>query len=121
MATSADTAFRALGLSLINSYGTSSVYVHKAGGTYDPNTTSMTGATTTTATPKVFIGSPSKADLRAGVLAEEKTCLLAGAAVDFYPKPTDTITVDGETYKVRPVTAIYSGDQVALWILGLRK
>lgn len=69
---------------------------------------------------KVLITTPSKSDLRAGVLETEKTCLIAGSGLSVYPKPADKLLVDGVTYTVRPVQPIYSGDQVALWMLGVK-
>ena len=125
MATELDLAFCAMALDMLNLYGKTCTYTHLSGGTFDPNTSRKAPAEIV-ANPKVFIDMdtgrhPTRSDLSNGVLINELSCYLAAQAVAFVPTPQDHILLDGVSYRVRPVRPFYSGELVALWLLGVTR
>jgi hypothetical protein len=133
MTTPLDVRAAATAKRLINKFGTTVTYTHLVKGTYNPATSSM-GSTTQVATFKATIGAPTDWDLKAmnrpsmnpdvphtGMLDFNEVMYIAGSSISFVPAAADTVVQGGNTWTVRQVTAIYSGDNVALWIIGVKR
>lgn len=119
-ATALDVKARAAALRLLNKFGKSVTYRRRTPSTYNP-ATSSNSPTSADYTVKTYVSMPSKTDLERGILSTEMTCLIAAAALSFDPSPQDQLVIDGVVYTVRPVAPVWSGEQKALWFVGIKK
>lgn len=118
--TTLDTRARAGALRMLNKYGKTITFTHRTPGTYDPATSTSTPIETT-ATPKAYITEPSREQLSKGVLASSEVAMIAAAALPFEPKAGDQVTKDGKVHIVGWRDPLYSGEQVALWWVELKR
>jgi hypothetical protein len=119
--TALDVRARASALRLLNKYGKTISYTHNGPASYN----TATSRSTTWQHDDCFRqGIPNLADgtrYQMGVLQDETVLLIAAAALSFEPTPLDAVTFDGKTWTVRPVSPIYSGEQVALWYVAIKR
>lgn len=112
---------RAQALRMIDRYGKAVTFTHIGQGTYDPATSTAT-QTETSQTVRVYLSSPSKQQLEKGVLATSMVALVAASALTAgNPTTGDRFTVDGKGYTVGWTDRLWSGEQVALWTVELKK
>ena len=92
-------------------------------GTYDPATRTTTNKSVLTFTRKVTPPSSFEDKLVNGdtIRATDLKVYTAAQGIPRVPKNVDQVTVDGITYKITVVKPIYSGEQVCLYMMGLRK
>jgi hypothetical protein len=119
--TALDVRARASALRLLNKYGKTISYTHNGPASYNTATSRSTPGSTTTVSVKGYPTSPTEHDIKMGVLQDETVLLIAAAALSFEPTPLDAVTFDGKTWTVRPVSPIYSGEQVALWYVAIKR
>jgi hypothetical protein len=120
--TQLDTRARASAVRMIEKYGKAVSFTHRAAGTYSAATSTVTPAETTQAGLKVYLSSPSKQQIEKGVLASSTVALIAAAAITAGdPTPGDRFTYDGKSYTVGWIDRLWSGEQVALWTVELKK
>lgn len=119
-ATALDVRARAAALRLLNKYGKAMIYRARGTPTYNPSTSKATTAPTDYPI-KSYLATPNHRDLELGVQVDEEVALIAGAALPVEPTPLDQLIFNSKTYSVRPVTAIWSGEQVALWYVAVKR
>lgn len=121
MSTFLDDIFGPLTLDMVGLFGKSVTHSRVTPGTYNTATGTATPTTATQTLPAI-IEEYKGAELVSGlVMSGDKKVSIAGAAFATPPKPTDTITIDGLAFTVVEVAAIYSGEDVALYVLKCRK
>lgn len=119
--TQLDTRARGQALRMIDRYGKLITFTRRMPGTYNPSTSTVTPVDTVQ-TVKAYLSSPSKQQLDKGVLATSMVALLAAQALTVGdPTPADRFTVDGKVYTVGWTDKLWSGEQVALWTIELKK
>ena len=121
MTTSVDTKALAGVVSAMAKVGATASYIQYTGESYDPLTGDVTeGAATTTAVKAI---PPFKADRKlrgqTALALEKATSGVAGNALVTPPTVGNEITIGTDKFKVTEVAAIRSGDDVALYVLGL--
>ena len=118
--TSLDVKFRKLATDKIAQFGKAVTHTVTTAGAYDPATGSLTPSTTT-ATLKAIISDYKPQAFGVGlVLAGDKKLSIAAADITA-PKPGDTITLDGVVWTVMNVQETWSGEQVAMLDIQVRK
>ena len=114
-----DTKMRATAQKLLLKFGKTCVFKSVNAGAYDPATGSS--ATTFTAySLKLYLDQPNKTDLQGGmVTTNDQVAIFAATGLPVAPDLNDLITIDGRDQVVKMVSRVWSGDQVALWRVGL--
>lgn len=143
MTTTFDTDMAAVVAELLAEFGPTATLSRKVEGVYDPGSGSRTPTTTTTYSVKVSppeslasarehlrsqgLGGQSNAEFGAGA-GSRVTLVVYMETVDTsdatVPRPdteNDTLTLYGEVYQIVEVAAVYSGDDVATYALGLAR
>jgi hypothetical protein len=116
-----DVTARAQAQRMIDTYGKAITFTRIARGSYDPNTSTVTPAQTTQSV-KAYLSSPSAQQLEKGVLATSMVALVAAKALTIGdPVAGDRFTIDGKGYTVGWRDPLWSGEQVAMWTLELKK
>jgi hypothetical protein len=114
-----DIRARATAQKLLVKFGKACTLNSIVAGAYDP----ATGLVSNVSTPyavKLYIDSPNSEDLRGGqIVAGDSVAIFAAQGLAVNPKINDTITVDTELRVVKMVSAVWSGELVALWRVGL--
>ncbi len=123
MPTALDTRLAAIVVSTINRYGKSVTFTVTSGGT--PNVTAGTidGATSTDYTVKATPPYPvtEAYTLRDVTTEATSACLIAASGLAFAPAVGQTVTIDTVAWRVVSASAIYSGELVCAWELGLAR
>jgi len=117
--TKLDVRARALAFKMLKKYGKSSSLKKEVDGAYDPETGTITRVET--AYPiKVFLGEPNSEDLAGGqVVKTDEMAIFAAQGLSVEPQNNDKVVVDGTDRNVKYVGRVWSGEQVALWRVGL--
>jgi hypothetical protein len=69
---------------------------------------------------KAYLGRPNKTELVSGqIVASDEVAIFAALGLAVEPKLNDLIIVDGRDRLVKMVSRTWSGEQVALWRVGL--
>jgi hypothetical protein len=114
-----DARARATALKLLAKFGKLCTFKSAGAATYDPATGANT-ASTTSFPVKLYLDTPNKAELDGGqVVVTDSVALIAAKGLPVNPKINDYITVDNKDRQVKMVNAVWSGELVALWRLGL--
>ncbi|HEX7048652.1 MAG TPA: hypothetical protein VF188_00450 [Longimicrobiales bacterium] len=127
-----DGVARSVAGTLIARFGKRVGVVYRRGGTYDPASGTITGAPEATATLSALMGDTQRlqrlgfgeiGEVQAGDLAVDlpardfEAAFGAGAV----PTPADAVVVDGVEYQVKQVKPMWSGEQVAMYTLHIRR
>lgn len=122
MGTFLDDIFGPLTLDMVGLFGKSIVLTVEVAGNYDTETGAVVGGGLVPVTVPAIVEEFKGAELISGLVqAGDKKVSIAGSALAAAPKPTATVTIDGDVFTVVEVAAIYSGENVALYILKCRK
>lgn len=120
--TQLDARARAQALRMIDKSGKALSFTHRSPGTYNTSTSSSAPTETTQAGLKAYLSGPSKQQLDKGVLATSTVALIAAAAITAGdPTSGDRFTFDSKVYTVGWTDKLWSGEQVALWTVELKK
>ena len=116
-----DASARLMAQRMIDRYGKPITFTKITRGTYNP-ATSSSASTTASQTVKAYLSSPSKQQLERGVLATSQVALIAATSLTIGdPVTGDTFTVDGKGMTVGWTDKLWSGEQIALWTIELKK
>ncbi len=123
MATEFDTEFIALALELINEAGKQVAFKTVSQGAYDAATGKVAGGTVSTFSSKV---SPPEAYHQRYIDGDtvqvgDVSIMLPSASAGFVPAINTVVTIDGLEWRVVGFNPVYSGEQVALYKLQLRR
>ena len=127
-----DGPLRSVAANLVGKFGKPVTVKYVATGTYDPATGSTTGGSYISANVRVVVGDAAQLarggfgetgevrmdDLALTVAAQTFEAAFGAAAV---PATDDEITIDGSVYMVVQVKPTWSGEQVALYELQVRR
>ena len=124
--TALDVPLRNTALNLINRFGAAMTITHQPDpGPHDPVTGTSVPATPVTLSVKGQIDGYSLVALgddSTGLLQEgDQKITLAAAALSFWPRPGDYLTIGGVNWSVYHVQPIHVGDLPATFILSVRK
>lgn len=123
MSNSNDIEFAAVALDILDEFGVAATIKTSTSGGYDPTVGGVVKTDTYHSVDKV---SPPIAFEQEAI--DDKTVLSSDAQV--YVQPTDTLTkiskadnilVSGVLFEVKNVSSLYSGEDVAVWILHVDK
>ncbi len=124
MATRLDAKFVPLVLSKLETFGKDAVFTVYPSAGYDPTTGKLTPGTGTPYTVKIIPPYPYEHGYRGPdvIQAGDMQTGIAASGLAFTPKPDAmTVTIDGQVYRIVSVEPIYSGEQVCLYLLQLRR
>ena len=114
-----DLKARATALKLLTKFGKNCTLKTTASGAYDPATGSTTGVVTSYAI-KTYLDAPNRAELQGGqVINTDDVAIFAALGLPIEPTVNDIVTVDGSDRLIKMVSRIWSGEQVALYRVGL--
>ena len=114
-----DKRARATAFRLLAKYGKPCVLLKVTRGAYDPDT-GTTPSSETGHNIKLYLDSPNKAELESGqVVHTDEVAIFAALNLPVEPAINDKVTVNGRNRNVKMVTRVWSGEQVALWRVGL--
>lgn len=114
-----DARARATAKRLLEKFGKACTLQSMTPGTYSPSTSSVAAAPTPYAI-KAYMDQPNKTELASGqVVATDEMAIFAALGLAVEPKVNDTLTVDGKSRTVKMVNRVWSGEQVALWRVGI--
>lgn len=116
-----DVNARLMAQRMIDRYGKELTFTRVAKGAYNRATSSVTTSTTTQPV-RAYLSSPSKQQLEKGVLASSEMALIAAKSLTIGdPTPGDRFTFDGKSFTVGWIDKLWSGEQVAMWTVELKK
>lgn len=119
--TQLDDSLRPVAQDMIAQFGADATYTRRTAATYDAATGKTTETTGTTAV-KVVIEQLKKAFREGGtVQSGDMKGQIADSDLGFTPALGDTLTVGGVEYRVEDTMPVYSGQQVAVHMLHLRR
>lgn len=117
-----DAKMRDTAKTLITKYGKTMTLVSKATGTYDVATGEAVVTPTLQRTKGVFTNSQDtgydKGSLSVGATA---SVMVAAKGLTKVPDASDSLTIDGASWKVLAVGHVLSGEQVAYYLLDISK
>jgi hypothetical protein len=117
-----DTRARATASRLLNKYGKAVVFNSIIKGSYDTTTGSIASDSVTSINVKASIRDFNGIDIMSGVVqAGDRKVTMPAIDLSVTPKPSDTITFDGDTYTVIEVHNTWSGELPAVYTLQVRK
>lgn len=88
-------------------------------GVYDPNTGTVV-QTPTSYPVHAYLDAPNRTELAAGqVVASDEVAIFAASEIAVEPAIGDMLTVDSRDRTVKMVSRVWSGEQVALWRVGV--
>lgn len=123
MATQLDKKMRATAERLITKFGKAAQYTQHSDGAYDPSTGAVSSAGPDS--HNVTIAPPAGYDEHFvdgdSVQSSDLKTSLSASMISFEPAVRDELTVDGKRYTILHVNPLYSGEQVALYELQLRR
>lgn len=120
--TALDTKLRATATGLLVKYGKSVTLTAVTPGAYNPATGQSTTSTSDT-TAQAFIETYGKGEIFSSgglVVMGDKKLTFAAADVT-KPEPGDTVTIDSVVWTVIFVDELWSGEQVAAYVVQVRK
>jgi hypothetical protein len=110
---------------MLNKYGASGSYVKVGPAAYDPNTSTSIPSEVTTPVKVLIIEGIGRyftqQQIENAGVTDLKACLVAGAALSADPAPGDKVLVGTTPYRAVLQRPFYSGDQVALWAIGVAR
>lgn len=108
---------------LLNTFGKSITYVRITEGVYDTATMKKVPAATANENVKGQIGSFAANEVRGTIAAADIKVLIArtDAGLTAAPKLKDKLIIDAVTYEIVAVTPTYTGDEIALFELAVRR
>lgn len=127
MVNTLDITMPALALRLITQYGASVTIQHMVAGAYDPTTSIQTEVISTLTTSGVveeyaegirFLGDKLGSS---GIIEGDKKVSIPASGLSFVPVPGDKLTVGGITFGIIGVASAWSGQNVALYALHVRR
>ena len=114
-----DVKARATAQKLLAKFGKPCTYKSIVTGVYDPNTGSV-GSAQTPYPVNLYLDQPNKQELASGqVVATDEVAIFAAQGLTATPAVNDQILIDGRDRLVKMVSRVWSGNQVALWRVGL--
>lgn len=124
MTTALDTKLTKVAKDLLAKFGMTVDYTQVSGGTHDPLINKVTGETTAVISTKIVPPSPVNDRMIDGEIYKigDQVTFIAAKDLAFVPVAArDTIVIGGETFSVIASRKIHSGDEIALYEIGLRK
>ena len=121
-----DSLARGLASSLLGQYGKAMTLTRTVAGAYDP-ATGTTGAPTVTAVAvngylDGFSLQGYGTAFKEGLIQDgDQKASIPALGLSFDPAPGDTLTIDGWPWTVIKAQPTWSGEQVAMWDLQVRK
>jgi hypothetical protein len=114
-----DALFRGVGKDLVTLFGSDCTYHQNTPGTYDPLSGAVTAATTDY---PVKVGVEEIKRVEGGSTAETHEALMwfSHVLLPIEPTTADTVTYQGQTWKVTGVEPEYAGDQLIAFKLRVR-
>lgn len=123
MPTKIDTKLRNAVQKVISKLGKPLVFEIPAAGQYDPHEGDVIRGASESFTARSI--PPYKAkdmfDLSDALKRSERVTGVAAQGLEFTPAENVKVTIDGEKFIIDIVEPIYSGEQVALYLLGLKR
>jgi hypothetical protein len=118
-----DDIFVPITTDLLGSLGKAVTLTNVAAGAYDPTTGQAGSGSSSGATVHAIVEDFRGIELAGGLVQiGDKKVSIAGGELASAPSPDgDTVTIDGQAFKIVAVNAIYSGESVALWVLTCRR
>lgn len=110
-------------LAVIEKYGKDVLFEGLTGGTYSEVTRKWTGRTSVSVTKKVSPPSPFKRELVDGrtIKEDDLVVFLAASGLTFTPDTGFTVTIDSDKFTVVGCPPLYSGEQIAVYQIHLRR
>ena len=121
MPTVMDKKMRAMALRLANKFGKTVSLTTYGDSTYDVTTGTAAPSSTKTNVLKGVITRPAKADYNSGTAVNgDLFFLIPAEGLNRVPDLSDKVLIDGVSWKIINIEAVYSGDQVAVYTLHMR-
>lgn len=115
-----DARARATAFRLLAKYGKACVLKKKTAGAYNAATSNI-AVTETSHGINAFMDQPNRQELAGGqVVATDDVAMFAALGLTVEPAINDVITVAGRDRTAKMINRIWSGEQVALWRVGLQ-
>lgn len=117
--TALDTRARETARSLLLGYGKVCTLKKLTNGAYDPETGTVT-QTPASHTVHAYLDVPNRTELAAGLVsASDEVAIFAASETTVEPVVGDMLTVDSRDRLIKMVSRTWSGEQVALWRIGV--
>lgn len=117
--TALDIRARETARALLLRYGKVCTLKKLTNGTYDPETGTVT-QTSVDHTVHVYLDMPNRTELASGLVsASDEIAIFAASEIAVAPVLGDMLTVDSRNRLIKMVSKVWSGDQVALWRIGI--
>lgn len=120
-----DGPLRSVSQQLMDQFGTEATLTREEGGSYDTSTREVTGESessqTVQGTLTKFKARPGQSEGPEGVEGSDRKLTIAAEGLDWAPEVGHTATIEGHEHEVLDVHPVYSGDQVTLYELHLRR
>lgn len=121
MATAMDVKMRAMALRLANKFGKSVTLTTYGDSTYDVTTGTAAPSSTKSNVIKGVITRPAKSDYDSGTAVNgDLLFLIPAQGLNKVPDLSDKVLLDGVSWKIIDIEALYSGEQVAVYTLHMR-
>ena len=125
MATALDTKLRAVALRLIDDYGQDAIFVVPTTSTYDPDTGATTETGPTEYTEKISPPRGYKANMIDGNVVQrgDRQAYIAASGLAFTSETglEVRLTDAEEVWRIVGVQEIFSGEQIAVYVLQMRR
>lgn len=118
--TQLDTLFRGLATNLIGQFGKEVTFTSIGGVVYDPDTLTSHNSSVAV-TVKAIIEDYKPREYGTGLILVGDKKLSVAAAGLTKPKPGDTVTLDSDTWSVISVNEEWSGEQISMYSIQIRK
>lgn len=114
-----DIRARATAQRLLAKFGKACTLKRITAGVYDPDTGAV-AQTVATYPVHIYLDAPRQQELDAGqVVMTDEIAIFAASALAVDPVIGDTLTIDSTDRTIKMVTRTWSGEQVALWRVGV--
>ena len=114
-----DTKARATAQKLLIKFGKNAAYKSIQASAYNPDTGS-TANSETIYQVKCYLDQPNRQELAGGqVVTSDEVAIVAAQGFAATPALNDKMLIDGRDRLVKMVGRVWSGEQVALWRIGL--
>jgi len=120
-----DGPLRSVSQQLMDQFGTEATLKRSTGGSYDTATRDVVGESADSQTIRgvltKFKARPGQSEGPENVEQGDRKFTTAAQGLDWAPEVSHTVAVEGHEFEVLDVHPVYSGDQVTLYELHLRR
>jgi hypothetical protein len=114
-----DTVARNTAQRLLGKFGKTCTLKRVTEGAYD-TATGTASTTETSYSVKAYLDQPNSQDLAGGLVTQtDEVAIFAALGLAIEPTLLDKLTVDGTDRTIKMVSRVWSGEQVALWRVGV--